>query len=1219
MDRNDFYFRQKVLEAELDTTFDFVELADQELTLDAGLGQIATGSGIPVSDKATLSDDFDSIRGGIHSGLLITFPGALPQPINNIGVSQGVAHDRLGQRIATGPDSFVDLTAIGDTPIGEYGSTTGGAAVTPPAGQTRIVTLLVLFDRQLLDERIDGNAMSVFYHQPESFFFRAVMGSPSAGTPTPPPGDAESIILADFRVDENDDIISVNYSRRGDWIRTEIGTTGDPVNTGALQVGTFNATGTDFIVRNPREGILRLLRVVGDNLGDLTLHTNNAVPGSPHKAANITFEAPGVNWLDSTSLAARAAGATLTDGTQGAIREMMEDLSRQGAGLDGAGIIGSEARDVGALTGHPSFAIFSIPVGTVSSQIDALATQIESQIVERTIGGGGDSYGDFNTIDFGGDLGATIQAAVNSVPNGNPIKIHVAAGLVGSPLTATTQVNIGTRKVFLHGPSRGTVINANVPGLPFIVDTIAQVVSRLHIENLTFRSTTAGQPAAAISGQFSARNAEFESGLNHATDSAAGQRNYLENCLIKGSTSLLAGSWANTTFTTCVFQVKGPIGSGVWNGTASFSDTLSNALFSRCVFEPESAGSGFSWYFQFADGNQDITFADCVFEDAASGTFAFKCEKTFATAFPARISLVRCTTRTRNGVADLRGCDHVTVVDSTIANVQTTSASIFLCSTDAITNLTIRDNVVQQITHGADTKFFLRMIAPCVIKRSNIVRNTLEDVDVGIEFTRFEQTLITDNTFRSTTAARQRNHIRGAVNWSFADLTIRGNTFSGIQIDSTNQISIDMTNTFDSGNGAKRLQIIDNIFSDIGVAVGGSNNNAIAIAISANSSNAALFTIRGNTIENVQSDGNSIGIQIESVENVQIANNIIKNVGQDTNSLGLAIYGVRVFDADHVSITNNTIDGVASINATGAPSCISVLGTGTQRTLLTITGNQCSDMPGITGFGITVDIGYEKVIVANNNLDLETTVGITGIRVIDGSSGAHGRQININGNQIDGGAKSIEVNLSDTGTQDVQGRVVLQGNNCNGYTNTGIHILGNTSTSDRQRGFSISGNVLFSTAQDIEGIHLTRRVTNAVVIGNSITHTAVSGAVSKAGIRIEDFALNINVVGNQIFVAATNALKRGIFVSDANCANIWITGNHVRMPSSSGIGIEVEDDANDQFAYNNHVFVGGGGVPVRNNGTTGNDPFLLPNFQDNNQSTTPSGLNNITSNITKLI
>jgi hypothetical protein len=131
--RLDFYFRQRVTEAELDLAFALLEQADRNLASDIGVFGLIHGAEVaphtPVTDLT------------IH----------LSAP--------AVGYDRLGQRIFFGTEQRVDCS------IDDAGLPTAVTA----AGKERWLGVFLRFDRLLSDPRTDGNSQQVYFRRDESF------------------------------------------------------------------------------------------------------------------------------------------------------------------------------------------------------------------------------------------------------------------------------------------------------------------------------------------------------------------------------------------------------------------------------------------------------------------------------------------------------------------------------------------------------------------------------------------------------------------------------------------------------------------------------------------------------------------------------------------------------------------------------------------------------------------------------------------------------------------------------------------------------------------------------------------------------------------------------------------------------------------------------------------------------------------------------------------
>ena len=132
-DRTDYYFRQKVTEAELDLAFELLEQADRDLAADIGVYGIISGA--------------------------IPAPHA-PVPDLTIDLTAPCrAYDHLGQRAFFGTDQTIDCSV----------DLTGIPTEVTVAGEEKWLGVFLRFDRLLSDPRTDGNSQQVYFRRDESF------------------------------------------------------------------------------------------------------------------------------------------------------------------------------------------------------------------------------------------------------------------------------------------------------------------------------------------------------------------------------------------------------------------------------------------------------------------------------------------------------------------------------------------------------------------------------------------------------------------------------------------------------------------------------------------------------------------------------------------------------------------------------------------------------------------------------------------------------------------------------------------------------------------------------------------------------------------------------------------------------------------------------------------------------------------------------------------
>ncbi len=154
-DRLDYFFRQRVTEAELDLGFELLEKADRNLAADIGVYGIVSGA--TPTQHAPIAD--------------LTID--LTAPCR--------AYDRLGQRIFFGTSQRVDCAA----------DLTGIPTEVSTSGQERWLGVFLRFKRLLSDPRTDGNSQQVFFRRDESFEIVVRQGPQAAA------GSAPKVALVD--------------------------------------------------------------------------------------------------------------------------------------------------------------------------------------------------------------------------------------------------------------------------------------------------------------------------------------------------------------------------------------------------------------------------------------------------------------------------------------------------------------------------------------------------------------------------------------------------------------------------------------------------------------------------------------------------------------------------------------------------------------------------------------------------------------------------------------------------------------------------------------------------------------------------------------------------------------------------------------------------------------------------------------------------------------
>jgi len=376
MDRRDFFFRQKVTEAELDGAFDAAEIADRNMTLDQGLQ-------------------------GVFNGLAVSEKSGTPNL--TVDVAAGVAADQLGQRISVPGTQNVNVAV-------DYNGVSTSVG-TP--GNEKWVAVFLQFDRALSDPRTDGNNLSVNFVRAESFKFKVMQGAEATiGVATRPALQPDGILIADVRrTNGQTSILNADVS-------------------GASGSGLFGTTRRqDAIVVAGTPFALRAGRPAAAFAAILARYNAHVTGAQDNLAAASVNYAGGAAWLDGTTNPAATAEAQLD--------KMIADLKALSSGQSGADKIG-QGGVVGASGTIPAGSVQSAltalksainieyaggaqwadgttnPATTVEAQFDKIVTDLSTVVSS----GGAARIGiGARTTWLGGrtNAGSTLAAAVDKI------------------------------------------------------------------------------------------------------------------------------------------------------------------------------------------------------------------------------------------------------------------------------------------------------------------------------------------------------------------------------------------------------------------------------------------------------------------------------------------------------------------------------------------------------------------------------------------------------------------------------------------------------------------------------------------------------------------------------------------------------------------------------------------------------------------------------------
>ncbi len=384
-DRCDYFFRQRVTEAELDLGFELLERADRNLASDIGVYGIVSGA-VP-SSHAPIAD--------------LTIDLTAP----------ACAYDRLGQRIFYGTAQRVDVSV----------DATGIPTDVSDSASERWVGVFIRFHRLLSDARTDGNSQQVFFRRDESFELVVRQGpqAPIGAAPKVALVDAE-LLLCDVRRHAGQSQIlaaDIDVSRRqvfvfaqstavavvaGLWtaISKAAGTVQKAFDSiDALLGGHFGATANrhraqdvdyaphGFIasstVKSALDELVDDLSSQATTPGAARVATK-AIPGVPNALPASTVDthlAAILGWLNghlgaasaahaATAIAAMPFAFLATKNVQSQLQELVADL-QSAAAAQGAALIGSQA-----LGGAPR----AVAATGLRDQLVAILTHVNAHI-----------------------------------------------------------------------------------------------------------------------------------------------------------------------------------------------------------------------------------------------------------------------------------------------------------------------------------------------------------------------------------------------------------------------------------------------------------------------------------------------------------------------------------------------------------------------------------------------------------------------------------------------------------------------------------------------------------------------------------------------------------------------------------------------------------------------------------------------------------------------
>ena len=305
-DRLDYYFRQKVTEAELDLAFELLEKADRNLVADIGVYGIISGAEpTPHSPVPNLTID-------------LTAPGR--------------AYDNLGQRIFFGTGQTVDCAV----------DFAGIPTEVPSVGQERWLGIFIKFDRLLSDPRTDGNSQQVFFRRDETFEVVVRQAPPG------PVGSAAKVAL------QPDELLICDVLRSNG--QTQI--LAPDIDTSRRQAFIFAQGDAVQILSGAWTTLQPAVDTVQSSFDEVDAELTDHFTGAARRHGASAIDVPAHGFVAATNV-------------EGAIHELIDDLSSIASGTPGAQKVGADAA---AGTPH------ALPAGNVDGQISQLLAWLNDHV-----------------------------------------------------------------------------------------------------------------------------------------------------------------------------------------------------------------------------------------------------------------------------------------------------------------------------------------------------------------------------------------------------------------------------------------------------------------------------------------------------------------------------------------------------------------------------------------------------------------------------------------------------------------------------------------------------------------------------------------------------------------------------------------------------------------------------------------------------------------------
>ena len=667
-----------------------------------------------------------------------------------------------------------------------------------------------------------------------------------------------------------------------------------------------------------------------------------------------------------------------------------------------------------------------------------------------TVGDGTNSIGDFITSDYGGDMGATMNAALAALPAaGGSILIKNGTYAASTPIVVPNTMSF----VSFTGESRNVTITST--NNTVITVTYGSNTVTLNLRNLKILTTDAGSTAIGLSGGSLIVNATDCNlrGIRGQTTAAAGiWGGVFSNCSFNNTTisaEVISGVFSNLTFRNCSFTTGSALGAvGAYENSA-------NVSFQDCQFSGSDPTSILvQIYNNGAGGASNFDFDRCAWTNAAGRCLLIDSGTAACTGIRMKDNW------TTNGVGGFLTMDFVNDVQvdgCTILADGTSGMAMFSIGTYVACNtLRINNNHLTQV--GTNGGAFPTRVCVGILINTNggsedvvIDGNVIHTFDIGMWLEKLTNATITNNVIRGDGATRGIYGVYSGYN-SGSELAQVAFSNNGVQDLKDGRFG-DIVGFYTDSNGVlSDVEILSNNFGNFGS--GSATAGVYGILARCDNGLAYKVTIDDNAFDTLASgsgacrgvyNGTQWGGGLGTGAHWHVTNNVFSGL---SNNAGIDCTGIYMLGYTRSTVSNNSFDGINN-SGSGDAGCIYLQDSTNNAGDCTVAGNTGANVscPGGSTYGVAVNGRATRMAVVGNTFDMGLDPGSYGVEFGDAD------QLLIEGNNLN----SCHLGIFQYGG--TPNHVQIIGNNINNYGYCGIYSQGGPVTA-----WTVTGNEFYGTS-----------------------------------------------------------------------------------------------------------------------------------------------------------